>query len=101
MPRISSTPPAASANASTKKTVKRPGLARIIAAPACYRVACAQNQTEFWQRFGCTQSGGSRYESGRDLPEPVQLLLALEVMGVIGPDDLARAHARLARARRV
>lgn len=33
------------------------------------------NQTEFWNKFGITQSGGSRYESGRDVPEPVQILL--------------------------
>lgn len=33
------------------------------------------NQQEFWQRFGVTQSGGSRYESGRDVPDPVQILI--------------------------
>lgn len=33
------------------------------------------NQAEFWGRLGITQSGGSRYESGRDVPEPVQILL--------------------------
>lgn len=33
------------------------------------------NQADFWQRFGITQSGGSRYESGREVPEPVQILL--------------------------
>ena len=33
------------------------------------------NQHEFWEYFETTQSGGSRYESGRDIPEPVQVLL--------------------------
>lgn len=33
------------------------------------------NQSEFWAPFQTTQSGGSRYESGRDIPEPVQVLL--------------------------
>lgn len=33
------------------------------------------NQHEFWQRFQTTQSGGSRYESGREIPPPIQLLL--------------------------
>lgn len=33
------------------------------------------NQSEFWIRLGVTQSGGSRYESGRKIPKPVQLLL--------------------------
>lgn len=33
------------------------------------------NQDEFWQHFQTTQSGGSRYESGREIPRPVQVLL--------------------------
>lgn len=33
------------------------------------------NQSEFWTPFQTTQSGGSRYESGRDIPGPVQVLL--------------------------
>lgn len=39
------------------------------------------NQTEFWQYFHVTQSGGSRYESGRDLPEPVNLLMNIALGG--------------------
>lgn len=35
------------------------------------------NQGEFWLPLGVTQSGGSRYESGRNIPRPVQLLLAI------------------------
>lgn len=35
------------------------------------------NQSDFWGRLGVTQSGGSRYESGRDMPKPVALLLHL------------------------
>ncbi len=35
------------------------------------------NQSDFWSRVGVTQSGGSRYESGRNIPRPVQLLLQL------------------------
>lgn len=29
------------------------------------------NQGEFWRRVGVTQSGGSRYESGRSMPTQV------------------------------
>jgi len=29
------------------------------------------NQSEFWAPFQTTQSGGSRYESGREIPDPV------------------------------
>ncbi len=35
------------------------------------------NQQEFWTRIGVTQSGGSRYESGRRMPKPVRELLRL------------------------
>ena len=35
------------------------------------------NQTEFWAMVGVTQSGGSRYESGRSMPKPVRLLVEL------------------------
>lgn len=35
------------------------------------------NQQQFWSRLGVTQSGGSRYESGRNMPRPVQHLLRL------------------------
>lgn len=42
-----------------------------------YRTARGENQCQFWQRFGVTQSGGSRYENGRTIPPPVALLLVL------------------------
>ena len=35
------------------------------------------NQQQFWSKLGVTQSGGSRYESGRSMPRPVQQLLRL------------------------
>ena len=35
------------------------------------------NQSEFWSTFLITQSGGSRYEAGREIPDTVQLLLNL------------------------
>jgi predicted transcriptional regulator len=35
------------------------------------------NQMDFWSQIGVTQSGGSRYESGRAMPKPVRELLRL------------------------
>ena len=35
------------------------------------------NQMEFWSKLGVTQSGGSRYESGRNMPKPVRELLRI------------------------
>ena len=42
-----------------------------------YRKKHRIRQSDFWQRVGITQSGGSRYEGARAIPEPVQLLLAI------------------------
>ena len=41
------------------------------------RKAKGLNQAEFWGPLGVTQSGGSRYESDRNIPEPVQRLADL------------------------
>ena len=40
-----------------------------------FRHKHGMNQSAFWGRVGVTQSGGSRYESERNIPRPVQLLL--------------------------
>lgn len=50
------------------------------------------NQLDFWQRFGITQSGGSRYESGRSIPKPTRILMALYFGGRINDADLAAAR---------
>ena len=42
-----------------------------------YRRKHQLNQSAFWSRVGVTQSGGSRYESGRNMPRPVRELLRL------------------------
>lgn len=41
------------------------------------RRSLGMNQNEFWSQLGVTQSGGSRYESGRNMPRPVKELLRL------------------------
>lgn len=41
------------------------------------RKKLGMNQMEFWRQIGVTQSGGSRYESGRNMPKPVRELLRL------------------------
>ncbi|MGH8618269.1 MAG: helix-turn-helix domain-containing protein [Burkholderiales bacterium] len=47
------------------------------------------NQQQFWSRVGVTQSGGSRYESGRVMPRPVRELVRLVHVERI---DLAQAR---------
>ena len=50
------------------------------------------NQLQFWERFGITQSGGSRYETGRGLPKPAKILLALYLSGKVTDEDLTAAR---------
>jgi transcriptional regulator with XRE-family HTH domain len=45
--------------------------------PREIRRRLGMNQEEFWTQIGVTQSGGSRYESGRNMPKPVRELLRL------------------------
>ena len=39
------------------------------------RLKLGMNQTDYWGRVISKQSAGSRYESGREIPRPVQVLL--------------------------
>ena len=53
------------------------------------------NQVTFWANIGVTQSGGSRYENGRNMPKPVRMLFQLVYTG-----SLSFATTRLAAMRR-
>jgi transcriptional regulator with XRE-family HTH domain len=53
------------------------GIFERIRNPREIRQKLGLNQDEFWQKIGVTQSGGSRYEAGRDMPRPVSELLRL------------------------
>ena len=57
--------------------------------PRHLRKQLGLNQQEFWSAVGVTQSGGSRYESGRAMPRPVNTLVRLvHIEGI----DLAKAR---------
>jgi len=90
----------------------------MIISPREIRRRLGLNQEEFWTRIGVTQSGGSRYESGRSMPKPVGELLRLvhieqidlskvrrqdfEVLEVLKSNhpDLYQSLRRAARAKR-
>ena len=55
------------------------------------RKAAGLNQQDFWSRYGVTQSGGSRYESGRNMPMPLRILLQLHQLGKIADKDIETA----------
>lgn len=59
--------------------------------PKVFRTALRLNQTTFWTPYGVTQSGGSRYESGRAIPNSTAMLMVLHVLGVVSDEDLATA----------
>ncbi|AXE37148.1 helix-turn-helix domain-containing protein [Chromobacterium phragmitis] len=57
-----------------------------------------QNQSQFWEPIGITQSGGSRYESGRNMPKPVAALVRLvHQLGI----DISKVNADKASLIRV
>ncbi len=53
-----------------------------------YRKSLRETQGCFWARFGVTQSRGSRFEMGAEIPSPVAILLKLYIDGVITDDHL-------------
>ncbi len=59
-----------------------------------YRKALGESQCSFWARFGVTQSRGSRFEMGAELPPPVVILLALYIDGTITDKDLCKVAGR-------
>lgn len=62
-----------------------------ISNPRDIRQRLGLNQQEFWGMIGVTQSGGSRYESGRNMPKPVQQLLRLVHVDRIDISRLTKA----------
>lgn len=66
--------------------------------PRQLRRRLGQNQQEFWSRIGVTQSGGSRYESGRSMPSPVQELARLHHVLGIDTRLITAKNAALIRA---
>jgi transcriptional regulator with XRE-family HTH domain len=63
--------------------------------PREIRVRRNLNQQEFWGQIGVTQSGGSRYESGRNMPKPVRELLRLVHVDQIDLKKIKRGDVAL------
>lgn len=53
------------------------------------------SQEEFWSRIGVTQSGGSRYETGRGMPKPTQELLRLVHVEQLALDSIRKDDIRI------
>jgi len=53
-----------------------------------YRKQMKESQKTFWSRFGVTQSRGSRFELGANIPKPVMILLRLYFEARISDNDI-------------
>lgn len=58
--------------------------------PREIRRALGLNQQQFWSQVGVTQSGGSRYESGRNIPKPVKELVRLVFVEKIKINEISK-----------
>ena len=67
-----------------------------IANPRDIRRKLGINQMDFWSQLGVTQSGGSRYESGRSMPKPVRELLRLVYIKNVSLADVDGTDSRIA-----
>ena len=63
-----------------------------------YRRRVKESQKTFWARFGVTQSRGSRFELGANIPKPVMLLLRLYFEARISDDDIRSVSQKRAAA---
>lgn len=52
------------------------------------RKSRCESQSKFWKRFGVTQSRGSRFEQGVEIPVSVAILVRLYLDGKINDGDL-------------
>ncbi|XZG68728.1 helix-turn-helix domain-containing protein [Chitinibacteraceae bacterium HSL-7] len=65
--------------------------------PKDLRIELGLNQEQFWERLGVTQSGGSRYESGRSMPKPVKKLMSYVYVAGIDPNEFTPEDANILR----
>src|SRR5437868_9437118 len=65
--------------------------------PRQTRLKLGLNQQEFWSKIGVTQSGGSRYESGRKMAKPVRELLRLVHVEGLDLSKLKREDIEIAK----
>lgn len=61
-----------------------------------YRRKVKESQKVFWSRFGVTQSRGSRFELGANIPKPVMILLRLYFEARINDDDISSVSGKRA-----
>lgn len=66
-------------------------------APKVLRLQLGLTQAGFWSPVGVSQSGGSRYESGRKLPASISALLHLVHIEGLNLNDVSGEDSRVGR----
>ncbi|SFI30804.1 DNA-binding transcriptional regulator [Nitrosomonas sp. Nm34] len=61
------------------------------------RLKFGLSQKEFWNAVGITQTGGSRYESGRSMPKPVRELVRLIYVEEVDLAKVKRIDLKITR----
>lgn len=59
------------------------------------RIYRGEDQQTFWSRYGITQSGGSRYENGRNIPMPSRILVMMHLQDIITTQDIERVMRQI------
>lgn len=67
-----------------------------IASPRQRREDLNLSQFEFWGAIGVSQSAGSRYESGREIPKPTQELYRLTYVEMIDLSKISKEELDIA-----
>lgn len=73
-------------------------IAELVQTPRVFRRRTGEKQVPFWNRFGVTQSGGSRYErlpDVRKMPLPLAILTGLYALGYVSDEDIADVREAL------
>ncbi len=96
-------------NTPNKKRFSKPGgasgkvatlKAMLTVSPKELRNQLGLTQSEFWAPVGVSQSGGSRYESGRKLPPAISALLHLVHIEGLNVTDIRGDDTRAGKALR-
>lgn len=66
-----------------------------------YRKSRKETQSTFWNRFGLTQPGGSRYEGDQKIPLPTAILVGLFADGFISESDIDEVMEKVKKSDRV
>lgn len=87
--------PTIAAPTETTPELGRKLLVELVTDTYSYRRRLFRSQVGFWERFGVSQSTGSRYERVRQIPLSLAILMGLHAMDRVRDHDLAAVYEML------